>query len=704
MSSSLDPADLAELGRDRGATLIGQGRQGPPGDPRLLLADVVPGEAVTVDDDGNPASLPVVNEADLDGLTPPIIADGAPSAGTGVNGQRYIDRAQRRVWDPKSGGAWPAKFVSLSDGLPPTKYKAARALAARAGVLGSGRGGAPLHFLIEGNSVALGSSAEGPSYSRCFAGRFRARASVAAGYGGTGWIIPFPELTNTVSPAGNEPRLQYTGTWARDTGKGAMRDNMRGATSATLTFSPTDHSTGFEILSKAVSGDGTFTVTIDGGSPVAATVNCDNGGAEAIVKTALASPGGSARSKPHIMVITVTSGSVTILGLRTTNTPAGISQQTGVTVSKHGHSGYRVAHAITAVTAADSAGVFAAMLPDVVVGCWMTNEWGQTPQTAASFKADLGTRIDQVEAASGRYVILIPPTPANPANTPLSTWEEFRAAAYELAAEKDCGLIDIGRRWGTTSEAVAAGLMANETNIYHPTDAGQVEMGTAVMEYARPLFASSASNDHVARLTGGNTLRGPQEIQSTDTVATPTLTLTADNYDVVGGSGTAGNQFDADLVRFQSRAAARWASIKGRGEYHVDVASGLAGVNRPAIMAAPAIGSITTYNTVPLTGNVYPIELIQPSSDRIGVVVRQQSGGTQTKPMQLWSNAAGTATLLEVSGGGYLGIFTHTAPADADIAAGEVMLWFDQTNGASKLKLKGKSQNGTVVAGEVALA
>lgn len=63
--SSLDPADLAELGRDRGATLIGQGRQGPPGDPRLLLADVVPGEAVTVDDDGNPASLPVVTDADL---------------------------------------------------------------------------------------------------------------------------------------------------------------------------------------------------------------------------------------------------------------------------------------------------------------------------------------------------------------------------------------------------------------------------------------------------------------------------------------------------------------------------------------------------------------------------------------------------------------------------------------------------------------
>lgn len=45
-----------------------------------------------------------------------------------------------------------------------------------------------------------------------------------------------------------------------------------------------------------------------------------------------------------------------------------------------------------------------------------------------------------------------------------------------------------------------------------------------------------------------------------------------------------------------------------------------------------------------------------------------------------------------------------TAPADADLAAGEVCFYFDSTNGAAKLKIKGKSANGTVVAGEVALA
>lgn len=44
-----------------------------------------------------------------------------------------------------------------------------------------------------------------------------------------------------------------------------------------------------------------------------------------------------------------------------------------------------------------------------------------------------------------------------------------------------------------------------------------------------------------------------------------------------------------------------------------------------------------------------------------------------------------------------------TEPADSDIAPNQLFLWFNPTNGASKLMLKGKSANGTVVEGEVAL-
>jgi hypothetical protein len=46
----------------------------------------------------------------------------------------------------------------------------------------------------------------------------------------------------------------------------------------------------------------------------------------------------------------------------------------------------------------------------------------------------------------------------------------------------------------------------------------------------------------------------------------------------------------------------------------------------------------------------------------------------------------------------------HNAPADGALQTGEMSIWFDQTNGASKLKIKAKQADGAVKTGEVALA
>ena len=55
---------------------------------------------------------------------------------------------------------------------------------------------------------------------------------------------------------------------------------------------------------------------------------------------------------------------------------------------------------------------------------------------------------------------------------------------------------------------------------------------------------------------------------------------------------------------------------------------------------------------------------------------------------------------------GYLLIGTNAAPADAALAAGQVALWFDSTNGvgATKLMVKGKSADGTVKTAAIVLA
>ncbi len=47
--------------------------------------------------------------------------------------------------------------------------------------------------------------------------------------------------------------------------------------------------------------------------------------------------------------------------------------------------------------------------------------------------------------------------------------------------------------------------------------------------------------------------------------------------------------------------------------------------------------------------------------------------------------------------------FAPSAPSDASIDPGEVVMYFDSTNGAAKVKFRGKSANGTVVNGELTL-
>jgi hypothetical protein len=77
-------------------------------------------------------------------------------------------------------------------------------------------------------------------------------------------------------------------------------------------------------------------------------------------------------------------------------------------------------------------------------------------------------------------------------------------------------------------------------------------------------------------------------------------------------------------------------------------------------------------------------------------------GTSQTAPQAVYRDSSGN----DRSGfnkGAYPWVGLNSAPADADIAPGRVFFWFDPTNGAAKVKFKGKQSDGKVVSGEVPL-
>lgn len=95
------------------------------------------------------------------------------------------------------------------------------------------------------------------------------------------------------------------------------------------------------------------------------------------------------------------------------------------------------------------------------------------------------------------------------------------------------------------------------------------------------------------------------------------------------------------------------------------------------------------------------------SAQTYEAMVEVRSEGAAVPVLRVKAAAGQSADLLEVkdSAGALLSAFSENgyfmtrktaAPADGEIAAGEVGLWLDSTNGAPKLKVKGKQANGTV--------
>jgi hypothetical protein len=95
---------------------------------------------------------------------------------------------------------------------------------------------------------------------------------------------------------------------------------------------------------------------------------------------------------------------------------------------------------------------------------------------------------------------------------------------------------------------------------------------------------------------------------------------------------------------------------------------------------------------------------VMVTPNHTGVIGQVVKGiASQAANLMEWRSSA-DAVLSTVSENGYYTTRKVSAPADAELSASEVAFWFDDTNGAGKLKIKGKTANGTVVAGEVTLS
>jgi len=131
--------------------------------------------------------------------------------------------------------------------------------------------------------------------------------------------------------------------------------------------------------------------------------------------------------------------------------------------------------------------------------------------------------------------------------------------------------------------------------------------------------------------------------------------------------------------------------------------SGIAVVRPPLTLA----GTVNPQLTVRGIGGQGELDI---TSDSGNASISLDASGTQQAAIGCTGDQAaisrvnidGTRYSALASEGIWLAV--HSAPADGDLSAGELILWYDQTNGAAKLMVKAKQADGTVKTGSVNLA
>ena len=116
------------------------------------------------------------------------------------------------------------------------------------------------------------------------------------------------------------------------------------------------------------------------------------------------------------------------------------------------------------------------------------------------------------------------------------------------------------------------------------------------------------------------------------------------------------------------------------------------------------IGGVTNFAIKTALGDVQfgdQVSILGSGAADIQLLVR--GAAAQSGDLQEWQSSA-SAILSRINKDGYIMTRKVAAPADGDVATSELALWFDNTNGNAFAMFKGKTVDGTVVTGSVALA
>jgi lysophospholipase L1-like esterase len=313
-----------------------------------------------------------------------------------------------------------------------------------------------------GDSITEGSTTTGSHWRSSFVARVRGMLAELYGHAGTGVV---DMINNTWS---TDTRIVTTGTWTNSAYGAFGHGAIQAGSSATLVFTPEAPVDSFTVYYVKGSAGGTFSLTVDAGTPT--TVDSSAASEAAGVTTVSAGTSGNS----HTLTITApSSGNIYLTRIEATY------GSTGVRVDRIGRGGSLASDALATrvdagVTTVNSPYMlFTATPADCTFLCFGVNEFlgDVAPST---FSTNMQSLITDA-AVNGDVVLIVPPSDATGQTYAMSA---YRQVLYSLADSNDIPLIDLSELFGTYTLGNAAGLFYSDKN--HPNDAGHKAIAHAV--------------------------------------------------------------------------------------------------------------------------------------------------------------------------------------------------------------------------------
>jgi lysophospholipase L1-like esterase len=247
-------------------------------------------------------------------------------------------------------------------------------------------------------------------------------------------------------------------------GLGRRSAELQSGDSLTAEF----EATAFDILWAQVSGGGTFSYAIDGGSATN-------------VSTAGTTEGGHVTS---ITGLSVGTHEIVIAGVSGTAIVEGVmvydgDEAAGIRMWEAGHGGYKASDYTASSVWLDS---LETVQPDLVIITLGVNDW-RNDISSASFSADIAEIISDIRAVctiDPSFVLMASFEPTDP-SPPAESWDDYIAAMVALAdAADDIIFVNIDERMGSVAPATTLGLI--NADLVHPTAAGHQFFADALAE------------------------------------------------------------------------------------------------------------------------------------------------------------------------------------------------------------------------------